>query len=71
MKSLRSAGRAQAPPRRGQEQRRALKGRRVGQHGQAGRAARLIGRASEIGGSKSARIRPLEGLAFLISAIRP
>ena len=40
----------------------------VGQDRQAGRAARLIG-AGVRGGSKSARIRPLDGDAFLISAI--
>ena len=68
MKSLRSAGRAVAVARRGQEFRRALKGGRVGQHRQAGGAAGLVGRASA-GGSKSARIRPFDGLAFLISAI--
>ena len=43
MKSLRSAGRRAGGARGGQEFRRALEGWRVGQHRQAGRAARLIG----------------------------
>ena len=48
--------------------RRALEERSVGQHGETGGAAGLIGarqgRRIEVG-----RIRPLDGLAFLISAI--
>ena len=57
--------------RRGKKFRRALKRRRVGEHRQAGRAARFIGfrqrRRIEIGADQTLGRR----LAFLISAIRP
>ena len=55
-------------PRRDQIAGAALEEAAVGQHRQAGGAAGLVG-AGQAGGSKSARIRPLDGLAFLISAI--
>ncbi len=41
----------------------------VGQDAEAGRAVALVGRAAMAIGSKSARMTPAEGLAFLTSAI--
>ena len=41
----------------------------VGENGEAGRAALRIGACARLGGSKSARIRPFEGLAFFTSAM--
>ena len=47
----------------------ALKGRPICQNRQAGRTALLIG-AGQLGGLKSARIRPFDGEAFFTSAIK-
>ncbi len=69
MKSLRRAGRCVAVARRLEMGEAALERRRVGQHRKAGRAASLDRPWRAPRGSKSARITPFDGLAFLISAI--
>ena len=68
MKSLRSTGSARRRARCAEILRLALKRGRVGQHREARGAAGFVG-ARKRGGSKSARISPFDGLAFLISAI--
>ncbi len=71
MKSLRSTGRSTAARAAHEMLGAALEIRPVGQHRQAGRAALADRRAPAPAGSKSGRIRPPDGEAFLISAIRP